>query len=95
MESSRGCRFKCNFCVIPAEVGDPRALRPRRRSRPRIDDAIATSPLLSFRRWYPMVMLLDNNFSDDRAHMLRVAEMLGIASHGARLECARDAERPA
>jgi radical SAM superfamily enzyme YgiQ (UPF0313 family) len=76
MESSRGCRFKCNFCVIPAEVGThvPYDLETLAAG---IDNAIATSPLLSFRRWYPMVVLLDNNFSDDRSHMLRVAEMLG------------------
>jgi hypothetical protein len=76
MESSRGCRFKCNFCVIPAEVGS-HARYDLETLRAGIDDALATSPLLSFRRWYPIVVLLDNNFSDDRAHMLRVAEMLG------------------
>jgi hypothetical protein len=76
MESSRGCRFKCNFCVIPAEVGT-HARYDLDTLRSGIDDALATSPLLSFRRWYPIVVLLDNNFSDDRAHMLQVAEMLG------------------
>jgi radical SAM superfamily enzyme YgiQ (UPF0313 family) len=76
METSRGCRFKCNFCVIPAEVGT-HARYELETLAAGIDDAIATSPRLSFRRWYPMVVLLDNNFSDDRSHMLRVAEMLG------------------
>lgn len=76
MESSRGCRFKCNFCVIPAEVGT-HARYDLETLTAGIDNAIATSPLLSFRRWYPMVVLLDNNFSDDRLHMLRVAERLG------------------
>lgn len=76
MESSRGCRFKCNFCVIPAEVGT-HARYDFDTLAAGVDDALRTSPLLSFRRWYPIVVLLDNNFSDDRAHMLRVAEMLG------------------
>jgi hypothetical protein len=76
MESSRGCSFRCRFCVIPAEVGghgryDLATLAAG------IDDAIASAPLLSFRRWYPMINFLDNNFSDDRAHMLAVAELLG------------------
>jgi hypothetical protein len=76
METSRGCSFKCNFCVIPAEVGtharyDLAALAEG------IEDALRCSPVFSIRRWYPMFNLLDNNFSDDREHMLAVAELLG------------------
>ena len=37
---------------------------------------------MSFRRLYPIFMLLDNNFSDDRAHMLRVCEL--FKSHSVR-----------
>jgi hypothetical protein len=76
MESSRGCSFKCRFCVIPSEVGGhaPYDLATLAAG---IDNAIASSPWLSFRRWYPMINFLDNNFSDDRAHMLAVAELLG------------------
>jgi hypothetical protein len=76
MESSRGCRFKCTFCVIPAEVGS-HARYDIATLAAGIDNAVAASPRRSFRRWYPMVLLLDNNFSDDRGHMLQVAEMLG------------------
>lgn len=76
METSRGCRFKCNFCVIPAEVGG-HATYDLATIAAGIDDAIAASPLFSIRRWYPMLNFLDNNFSDDRAHMLAVAELLG------------------
>jgi len=76
METSRGCRFKCNFCVIPAEIGT-HARYDLATLAAGIDDAIATSPIFSFRRWYPMFNLLDNNFSDDRAHMLAVAELMG------------------
>jgi len=76
METSRGCRFKCTFCVIPAEVG-AHARYDLTTLAAGIDDAISSSPVFSFRRWYPMFNLLDNNFSDDRAHMLAVAEMMG------------------
>lgn len=76
METSRGCRFKCNFCVIPAEVGT-HARYDLATLAAGIDNAISSSPLFSFRRWYPMINLLDNNFSDDRAHMLAVAELMG------------------
>ena len=41
-----------------------------------IDSALASAPLLSFRRWYPIVCLLDNNFSDDRDHLLAVCELM-------------------
>ena len=76
MEASRGCSFKCRFCVIPAEVGG-HARYGLDTLAAAIDNAIATSPRLSFRRWYPMINFLDNNFSDDRGHMLAVAELLG------------------
>jgi hypothetical protein len=76
MESSRGCSFKCRFCVIPNEVGG-HARYDLATLAAGIDNAIAASPRLSFRRWYPMINFLDNNFSDDRAHMLAVARLLG------------------
>ncbi len=76
VESSRGCSFKCRFCVIPAEVGG-HARYDLATLGAAIDNAISSSPVRSFRRWYPMINLLDNNFSDDRAHMLAVAGFLG------------------
>ena len=74
METSRGCSFKCSFCVIPAEMGS-HARYDLATLKASIDDAIAASPKWSFRRRYPMITLLDNNFSDDRAHMLAVAQL--------------------
>jgi hypothetical protein len=75
METSRGCSFRCSFCTIPAEMG-VHARYDLGHLSAAIESAISSSPLLSFRRWYPLFMLLDNNFADDRAHMLRVCELL-------------------
>jgi radical SAM superfamily enzyme YgiQ (UPF0313 family) len=75
IEATRGCSFKCSFCVIPSEVGAHASYDFDQLTKT-IDNAISTSPILSFRRLYPILMMLDNNFSDDRAHMLRVCEYL-------------------
>jgi len=75
MEASRGCSFRCSFCVIPAEVAGHAAYELAVLSAA-IDNAIASASLFSFRRWFPLIMFLDNNFSDNRDHMLRVCDLL-------------------
>jgi hypothetical protein len=75
LEASRGCSFRCSFCVIPAEVGG-HAAYDLSWIAATVNSAIATSPTLSFRRRYPIVLFIDNNFSDDRGHMLAVSELL-------------------
>jgi hypothetical protein len=75
LESSRGCSFRCSFCVIPQEVGG-HAKYDLSNLSAAIENALATSPWFSFRRWYPTIIFLDNNFSDDRQYMLRVCEMM-------------------
>ena len=75
LEASRGCTFRCEFCLIPAEVGQ-HAVYDLSHIKAAIDRSIATSPVLSFRRWYPLVLFMDNNFSDNREHMLRVCELM-------------------
>ena len=75
LETSRGCSFRCTFCVIPSEVGGHASYDLSALSAA-IDNAIESSPKFSFRRWYPLIMFLDNNFSDDREHMLRVCDLL-------------------
>jgi hypothetical protein len=75
LEASRGCSFRCSFCVIPAEVGG-HSTYDLASIAAAVDSAIGTSPRLSFRRWYPIVLFIDNNFSDDRAHMLAVSELM-------------------
>lgn len=75
IEATRGCSFKCSFCVIPTEVGG-HAKYDFDKVAKTVDNAISASPRLSFRRLYPIFMLLDNNFSDDRDHMLRVCAFL-------------------
>lgn len=75
MEASRGCSFKCSFCVMPGEVGG-HAIYDMDHFARGLESTLAASAPWTFRRWYPLVMLLDNNFSDDAAHMLRVARHL-------------------
>ena len=77
MEASRGCSFKCSFCVMPGEVGG-HATYSLESLADAIDGSLAASAPWTFRRWYPLVMLLDNNFSDDREHMLRVVDLLAV-----------------
>ena len=60
---------------MPSEVGGHAGYRLDALAEA-LDSARASAPLFSFRRWYPMVLLLDNNFSDNRAHMLAVCELL-------------------
>jgi hypothetical protein len=75
LESSRGCSFKCSFCTMPNEVGGHTPYRLDDFSAA-LESALTSAPFFSFRRWYPIVLLLDNNFSDDRRHMLAVSELL-------------------
>jgi hypothetical protein len=75
VEASRGCSFKCKFCVIPSEVGD-HATYDLAAVKRAIDNSLAASPRFSFRRWFPLIIFLDNNFSDDRSYMLKLCDML-------------------
>ena len=75
VETSRGCSFRCSFCVMPSEVGGHAAYDVSMVLKA-IESSIRTSPRFSFRRWYPLIIFLDNNFSDDRAHMLRICELM-------------------
>jgi hypothetical protein len=75
METSRGCSFKCSFCVMPNEVGG-HATYSLDHFRAGLEDTLASSAPWSFKRLYPLVMLLDNNFSDDADHMLGVTRIL-------------------
>jgi hypothetical protein len=77
IEASRGCSFRCSFCVIPAE-GARHTSYSLAAVAAAIDSAIASSPFFSFRRWYPMAFFLDNNFSDDRRRMAELAELLRV-----------------
>jgi len=75
IEASRGCNFRCSFCVVPAE-GVEHTSYQLSIVKAAVDDAIASSPLYSLRRWYPMIFFVDNNFGSDRRRMLKIADML-------------------
>ena len=75
VEASRGCSFKCSFCVIPAEVGH-HATYDLEAVKRAIDNSIEESPFFSIRRWVPTIFFLDNNFADDKSYMLEIADLL-------------------
>lgn len=75
LEASRGCSFRCRFCVIPAEKARY-ANYQLSAVAAAIKAALATAPWWSLRRWYPTFLFLDNNFADDRDHMLAVCELM-------------------
>ncbi|USQ94570.1 B12-binding domain-containing radical SAM protein [Caulobacter sp. RL271] len=68
VEASRGCNFKCDFCVIPAE-GARHTKYGVQRVTQAIDDAVAASPFWSLRRWLPTVWFIDNNFGNDLRYL--------------------------
>jgi hypothetical protein len=75
VEASRGCNFRCSFCVIPAEGATHTSYKLQFVAES-IDNAIATSPWWSLRRLYPIFFFVDNNFSDNRADMLAVCDLM-------------------
>ena len=75
IEASRGCSFKCSFCVMPSEVGGHATYRLDDVIAS-IDRSIATAPRFSFRRNYPMILFLDNNLSDDRDFLMALCKVL-------------------
>ena len=75
VESSRGCSFRCRFCVLPAE-GARHAPFAMEAIDAAIDSAIAASPRFSLAGLYPTVWFLDNNFSDSREHLLAMCARL-------------------
>lgn len=75
IEASRGCNFRCNFCVIPAEGAVHSIYTPEAVNRA-IANAIDTSPRFSFRRHYPVVWFVDNNFSDNLEYAKTICRAL-------------------
>lgn len=75
IEASRGCNFRCDFCVIPAEGAVHATYSPEAVDNA-ISNAIDTSPRFSFRRHYPVVWFVDNNFSDNLEYAKQICRSL-------------------
>ena len=76
IEASRGCNFKCDFCVIPAE-GARHTKYGADRVMQSLDDAIAASPSGSIRRLMPTIWFIDNNFGNDLRYLRELCARLG------------------
>ncbi len=75
IESSRGCNFTCDFCSIPAERAK-HAIYTLQAVAKNIDDSIDGSPRLSLRRLHPFIWFIDNNFSNNIAHVREVCALM-------------------
>ncbi|MDJ1171389.1 hypothetical protein PMG71_18315 [Roseofilum sp. BLCC_M154] len=75
VEASRGCNFKCDFCVIPAEGANHATYRIDTVVQS-IERAIATSPRFSIRRLFPLLFFIDNNFSNNLPYMTELCSYL-------------------
>jgi radical SAM superfamily enzyme YgiQ (UPF0313 family) len=75
VEASRGCNFKCDFCSIPAEKSTHAVYEISNVAR-NISNSIESSPRFSLRRLYPFVSFIDNNFSNNLAHLREVCRLL-------------------
>ncbi len=75
IEASRGCSYQCKFCVLPAERAyhAPYAFDHILES---IENSIRTSPRFSFRRNYPIIWFVDNNFTNNPEHLERLCNYL-------------------
>jgi len=75
IESSRGCNFTCDFCVLPAEKAKHTAYNIDHVVAA-IEDSIALAPRDSARGRWPVLWFIDNNFSQNRGHALAVCDYL-------------------
>lgn len=79
IEASRGCNFKCDFCVISAEHARHAAYDVET-VMDAIRDSIESAPLLSLKRRYPVVWFLDNNFANNLRHLRALCAALKAES---------------
>ncbi|NET10700.1 MAG: hypothetical protein F6K16_39620 [Symploca sp. SIO2B6] len=75
IEASRGCNFKCDFCVIPAEGAKHTTYRVGTVAKT-IQRAIQSSPFLSIQRLFPLIFFIDNNFSNNLPYIKELCTYL-------------------
>jgi len=75
VEASRGCNFKCDFCVIPAEGANHATYRVENVAKS-IEKAIASAARPSLQSLFPLIFFIDNNFSNNIPYMYELCAYL-------------------
>jgi radical SAM superfamily enzyme YgiQ (UPF0313 family) len=75
IEASRGCNFKCDFCVIAAEKSAHATYRIDNVVKS-INSAIENSSWFSLRKLFPLIFFIDNNFSNNIPYMKEICAYL-------------------
>ena len=75
VEASRGCNFKCDFCVIPAEGANHATYRVETVATS-IEKAIESTVWSSVQRLFPCIFFIDNNFSNNLSYMYELCAYL-------------------
>ncbi len=75
VETSRGCNYGCGFCSLNQEKAH-HSTHSVESVIDSIENAFATAPIMSVRRWFSTMFFIDNHFAHDAEHTRRICAYL-------------------